>query len=78
MAGLPAFLIFMQETAENIVYADVGPLLNNRPQSTENTIDFDEHRVEYAQLNHKVQVSVPISDKETKFNEGVIDFNACI
>ena len=61
----------MQET---IVYADVGPLSNNRSRSLGNTVklDFDEHRVEYAQLNHKThcQVSAPVSAIENSTNEG--------
>ena len=53
------------------MYADVGPLSNNL---LGNNIHFDEHRVEYAQLNHEAQVSVPASDmsQERKFNEGII------
>ena len=62
----------MQETAENIVYADVGPLSKNQSQSPGNSIDFDEHRVEYAQLNHKTQVSVPVSTTDKSTKEGSI------
>ena len=53
------------------MYADVGPLSNNL---LGNNIHFDEHRVEYAQLNHEAQVSVPASDlnQERKSNEGTI------
>ena len=53
------------------MYADVGPLSNNL---LGNNIHFDEHRVEYAQLNHEAQVSVPASDinQKRKFNEGTI------
>ena len=52
------------------MYADVGPLSNNL---LGNNIHFDEHRVEYAQLNYEAQVSVPASDlnQERKFNEGI-------
>ena len=54
------------------MYADVGPLSNNRSQSPGNSVDFDEHRVEYAQLNHKAQVSVPTLTIEKSKNEGTV------
>ena len=64
--------MFMQET---IVYADVGPLSTNRSQSPRpgNTpsLDFDQHRVEYAQLNHKAVVSAPV-EESTNINEGIM------
>ena len=62
----------MQEKAENIVYADVGPLFNNQSRSPGNSLDFDEHRVEYAQLNHKAQVSIPTATTEKSTNEGTV------
>ena len=54
----------MQERVENIVYADVGPLSNNQTRSTGNSLGPDEHRIEYAQLNHKANISVPLSTAE--------------
>jgi hypothetical protein len=62
-----SFLIFLQETK---VYADVGPRSNNRSQSPGNTLEFDEHRVEYAQLNHKAVISTPVSSIEKSINDG--------
>jgi hypothetical protein len=65
-----SFLMFLQET---IVYADVGPRSNNRSQSPGNTLEFDEHRVEYAQLNHKAVpvISTPVSSTEKPTNKGI-------
>ena len=54
----------MQEPAKNIVYADVGPLSNNRTHPPGSSLDFEDHRVEYAQLNHKAKVSVSTSAAE--------------
>ena len=48
----------MQEARETLVYADIGPSpLTHQPFKSVSlfSLDFDEHRVEYAQLNHKAQ-----------------------
>ena len=55
------------------MYADVGPLSNNQSRSLGNSLDFDEHRVEYAQLNHKAQVSIPTATTEKSTNEGTVN-----
>ena len=61
----------IQETAETIVYTNVGLLPNIQSQFPENSLDFDEHRVKYAQLNHKAQASVPTLMKEKSTDEGI-------
>ena len=58
----------LQETVKTALYADVE--IPNK-QSTESSFDFDEHRVEYAQLNHKAKVSIPTSATEKSTNEGI-------
>ena len=63
----------MQGTTGNIVYADVGPLSNDRPESLFTiTLDFDEHRVEYTQVNHTAHSFKPLSSVDRSTNEGTI------
>ena len=66
----------MQDTTGNIVYTDVGPLSNDRPDHLESTftiaLDFDEHRVEYAQVNHTAHSFKHVSSVDRSTNEGTI------
>ena len=70
-ACMHAYLSFLFVIQETTVYADVGPLSINRPRSPGDTPDFDEHGVEYAQLNHKVLTSAPVLSIEKSMNEGI-------
>ena len=58
----------MQVTTGTLVYADVGPLSNKRSRHLESvltvSLDCDEHRVEYAQLNHKAPNYKPVSSAD--------------
>ena len=67
----------MQDTVENIVYADIGPSSAGRTRLLESastlTLDLDEHKVEYAQLNHKAHSLKPVSSLESSTNnEGYV------
>ena len=59
------FLCIKDTTGNIIIYADIGPasLDQNQPPTSVSTLtfDLDEHRVEYAQLNHKALSSKPVS-----------------
>ena len=58
------------------MYADIGPLSNDRPRHSESASEDNlEHRVEYAQLNHKAQNSKPLSSVDNPTTEGTILHN---
>ena len=58
------------------MYADLGPLSNDRPCHLESafavTLDFNEQRVEYAQVNHMAQNSKPVPSVDKSANDGTI------
>lgn len=61
-----ALQIFIKDDTSlrgNIVYADIGPASFNQSQPLASAstlhLDLDEHRVEYAQLNHKAHIPKP-------------------
>ena len=62
----------MQDTAENVVYAIVGPFSSCQSRTLE-TLKLDEDRVEYAKINYSIMPQNPThasSDKKAT-DEGI-------